>query len=648
MKLSLRFKTVQPIGTISLLLLLVIGVLTLAALQASAAAPVGNQRLINYQGRLRDKATGELVSGSRFMIFSVYKNGSGTAIEKYPAIGAIAVTVNNGVFGVAIPISNLNEPASVISDTNFDWSATWGIGVAVCTTVAATSCDTFPTQSLASVPTSLNADMLDGHHWSEVAALAGGNFIQNQNAAEQTANFWISGDGHAGSLTVDGTGANWILSNTAWGGSGPGLVFGGGDGTFGIGAATGRMNLLIDGAFRQNEVASTPNWFYDSVGVGTTNPLAKLDVVGTLALGTGATVAPTMGTNAITIRGSTSNYNLNVQDGAGRVNYLWNASAGNGTYLVANEPATRFVEGVNAVGATFDFYGAAAGTAGAAIAWTQMGHISSNDQIWFSPRGTSSDLFVANTGNVGIGTTAPTTKLEVHAVNTQAISILSDGATNWASLALGRTGVEAEMGVAGGAGYFSNGAVATDLVIRNNTTTGRIIFTTNAGAVTPRARIETNGDFHIAGTYFCNGADLAEGTPAVEKLLAGDVVSLDEVQEGKLRRSQSAYETNVAGVVSTDPGMKLGENAVQGNVDSTSQIQIDGVYLALAGRVPVKATTANGPIKVGDLLVTSGKAGYAMRGDRLKIALTPGVVLGKAMQSLKSGEGTVLMLVNLR
>jgi hypothetical protein len=61
--------------------------------------------------------------------------------------------------------------------------------------------------------------------------------------------------------------------------------------------------------------------------------------------------------------------------------------------------------------------------------------------------------------------------------------------------------------------------------------------------------------------------------------------------------------------------------------------------MALAGRVPVKVTTENGAIGVGDMLVASSKPGYAMRGDIEMIKETPGVVLGKAMGSLAEGRG---------
>jgi len=68
--------------------------------------------------------------------------------------------------------------------------------------------------------------------------------------------------------------------------------------------------------------------------------------------------------------------------------------------------------------------------------------------------------------------------------------------------------------------------------------------------------------------------------------------------------------------------------------------------IALSGRVYALATAANGPIKPGDLLTTSEVSGHAMKAtDRER---WDGAIIGKAMSTLESGEGLVLVLVNLQ
>jgi hypothetical protein len=59
-----------------------------------------------------------------------------------------------------------------------------------------------------------------------------------------------------------------------------------------------------------------------------------------------------------------------------------------------------------------------------------------------------------------------------------------------------------------------------------------------------------------------------------------------------------------------------------------------------------RAVANNGSIHPGDLLTTSDVPGYAMKAterDR-----SSGSILGKAMSTLASGEGLVLVLVSLQ
>jgi hypothetical protein len=54
----------------------------------------------------------------------------------------------------------------------------------------------------------------------------------------------------------------------------------------------------------------------------------------------------------------------------------------------------------------------------------------------------------------------------------------------------------------------------------------------------------------------------------------------------------------------------------------------------------------NGPIRRGDLLVTSSTVGYAMKGtDRSRLT---GAVIGKALGTLDSGTGVIEVVVTLQ
>ncbi len=68
------------------------------------------------------------------------------------------------------------------------------------------------------------------------------------------------------------------------------------------------------------------------------------------------------------------------------------------------------------------------------------------------------------------------------------------------------------------------------------------------------------------------------------------------------------------------------------------------VAVALAGVVSCKVDAGYGAIWPGDLLVTSPTPGHAMRTD----APLPGTMLGKALEPLEEGTGTIKILVMLR
>jgi hypothetical protein len=72
----------------------------------------------------------------------------------------------------------------------------------------------------------------------------------------------------------------------------------------------------------------------------------------------------------------------------------------------------------------------------------------------------------------------------------------------------------------------------------------------------------------------------------------------------------------------------------------------DEIPLAMVGIVPCKVSTENGPIRAGDLLVTSSTPGHAMRGtDRGRML---GAVVGKALEPLSAGMGVIQVLVTLQ
>ena len=98
----------------------------------------------------------------------------------------------------------------------------------------------------------------------------------------------------------------------------------------------------------------------------------------------------------------------------------------------------------------------------------------------------------------------------------------------------------------------------------------------------------------VEATY----ADLAERYETDAPYEPGTVVVFGG--EAEITTTTIELDVSVAGVISTNPALKL--NAQAGNSNTHP-------YVALRGRVPCKVV---GPVKKGDLLVTSSIAGYAM------------------------------------
>jgi hypothetical protein len=141
-------------------------------------------------------------------------------------------------------------------------------------------------------------------------------------------------------------------------------------------------------------------------------------------------------------------------------------------------------------------------------------------------------------------------------------------------------------------------------------------------------------------TIYSNYQDLAEWVPAAETMPPGTVVVLSDNVANTVTTSKHAYDTGVAGVVSPSPGLLLG-------IEGPSKAKI-----ATIGRVKVRVDATKGPIRIGDLLVTSDRPGLAMKSEPLDLGGAkihrPGTLIGKALEPLPGGEGEILVLLSLQ
>ena len=160
------------------------------------------------------------------------------------------------------------------------------------------------------------------------------------------------------------------------------------------------------------------------------------------------------------------------------------------------------------------------------------------------------------------------------------------------------------------------------------------------GTTAPVAKLHVAGDAQVDGNLAAKYQDVAEWVQSATPLPSGIVVVVDPQGRNRVLPASDPYSTRVAGVVSSRPGLLLGEAGD------------DKVKVAHSGRVRVKVDASYGPVAVGDLLVTSPTTGHAMRSTPVELGGTsihrPGTLLGKALEPLDTGQGEILVLLTLQ
>ena len=161
---------------------------------------------------------------------------------------------------------------------------------------------------------------------------------------------------------------------------------------------------------------------------------------------------------------------------------------------------------------------------------------------------------------------------------------------------------------------------------------------TSTGVVFPDGNTQS-----MAYTGVNCGGDYAESVDVAgdrKNYEPGDVLVIGAESGSDVLKSAESYSTLVAGIYSTKPGTVGRRQTTDYKASKTE------VPMAMVGIVPTKVSAENGPIKRGDLLVTSSTLGYAMKGtDRSKML---GAVVGKALGNLDSGTGVIEVLVTLQ
>ncbi|MBI4084666.1 MAG: hypothetical protein HY431_02070 [Candidatus Levybacteria bacterium] len=276
-----------------------------------------------------------------------------------------------------------------------------------------------------------------------------------------------------------------------------------------------------------------------NVGIGTTTPVAADSLAKTFQIGDRSIFQSTVGTQ-------TTIANNAYYDGA------WK-------YAVSGVASAMRLNGLGGTGGDITFTTAASGTAGNTITNWDTSNIR---------------MTILNGGNVGIGTTAPEARAQV-------------------------TG--------GGLCVGSDANCNTD-----NNTEGTVYAATTAMTV----------------------YDVAENYPTkVTDLVPGEVVSMDPARGVFVVRSQQPYDPKAIGAVSAEPGVLLGGFNGKQFKDERQ------VAVALSGRITVKASNENGPINQGDFVTSSGAPGKVMKATRA------GPVIGQALENWDQSKDSVMVFI---
>ena len=367
-----------------------------------------------------------------------------------------------------------------------------------------------------------------------------------------------------------------------------------------------------------------------NVGVNTTNPQATLDVKSTDIFGILGTTSST-GQYATGVIGRTASTSGNGVVGestatSGTNNGVFGRSASpNGVGVSGAATSIDGGTGVYGQTAYVGTTGFGAGVSGNAIANTGTGI-----GVY---GGTASDEGIGVLGNRFNGSASGFGGGGVRGLTSADNFVFTYGTAGVATAATGSA-----VGIFGQT-YSPNGTAG----LFANVAGGNILEGGFGQPETTVFRVDGTGRVFADGGFQPSGADLAESMEVTgdrSRYGAGDLLVIDTTVTRHLALAKKPYSTLVAGIYSTKPGM-LGSTRKIGEPSGADEIP-----LAVVGIVPCKVTAENGPIQIGDLLVTSSTQGHAMKGtDRNRML---GAVVGKALEALPHGNGVIQVLVTLQ
>jgi hypothetical protein len=360
-----------------------------------------------------------------------------------------------------------------------------------------------------------------------------------------------------------------------------------------------------------------------NVGVGTTNPNQKLGVQGMVGIYPQAWVLPSQrGMFMLHDCTAGSIYAFNYPAGTGDPIALSGSILTFQTYVGGSSYARLSIAngGNVGIGTTSPIYSLDV-NGGINGFRAKAATVSISDALATFENASGIQAIFRGNGNVGIGASAisPAVKLAIggngaNVYNTDAWienNIHVQGNETLGQGGRGRLRIGTAWGYAGLYAEASSTSVANDLVLGSGTGKVRVgpgggiiqnlvvpDGSVGIGTAAPTEKLEVSGNIKVTGTGNLTASgtitggtinakyqDVAEWVESSQSLSAGTVVVLDQTKSNQVVASSQAYDTRVAGVISLQPGITLGENGT------------GKVLVATTGRVKIKVDASRSSIQ---------------------------------------------------
>ncbi|MCG2700532.1 hypothetical protein L6274_05805, partial [Candidatus Parcubacteria bacterium] len=401
--------------------------------------------------------------------------------------------------------------------------------------------------------------------------------------------------------------------------------------------------LDVQGTFRADSTASFGDviqvdgagnsYIGGNVGIGTTSPTAQLHISGGAVVSQGGfptnpqlKLIGTGGNDSIIYFGTTSNARMIYVDenDSNKLKF----TGGGATDLVTIDNTGNVGIGTTGPSAKLHVNGSTDGHVQSKLQNTNSG---TGAYTTFVLGTDTSESYLMMKGSNNVAYSVPGNTLMLGSVAANPIAFYTNNAVKMFI-----------NGTSGNVGIGTTAPTAGKLQISNPDTTSNLIgiYLTNNdsdqyglyidGASQQGIALQGSADdscYDGDGPAQCALNDYAEMMEFSELPEDGDLIIIDTENLGKLKVSTKPYDKLVVGIASEEPAMVIGSYGISikgWDKNSTAKISPDGTEyytypLAISGRKLINVNNENGEVQPGDLLVTSSERGKAMRCEILEL-----------------------------